>query len=298
MNARDYAILFSTEPDGELRGGWQSGVLRQRAKTIRAGEMLYCESYPIWDTAAGREARKKLGELKRRGSTEAQKRLNIRNAKKKIIRKINANFGVNDLLCTFTYPDGGQPGNEDEAIRNMRNFVRRIRTLCRHKELPDRKYIYITETTSSAARGTRYHHHMILTGEGLTREKVETCWYGVHKGISNTRRYQDQEAGMTGFVMYMLKGIGADKGQQIVGRRKWSCSKNLTPPKETTADKKISRRRVEQIARDIENRDTAKEIFEKLYPGYRFVEIEVRTSEFVTGAYIYATMKRIRNRTG
>ena len=42
-----------------------------------------------------------------------------------------------------------------------------------------------------------------------------------------------------------------------------------------------------------EARYAAAEIFEKVYPGYRLVEEpEVRVSDYVPGAFIYARMRR------
>ena len=297
MDIRDCEVLFNTTPKDEMQAGWLSGVLRQRAKTIKAGEMLYVDSYPIWDTATTIAAKKHLAELKRKGTTEAQRNLNIRNAEKKLVRKVNANFGKDDLLCTFTYHPDSQPKDEAEASKNIRNFNRRVRRLCMQMHLPAPKYIYVTEITHSSKYGTRFHHHLIISGKGLIREDVEELWIKAHNGYCNTRRYQAQETCLTGFAKYMLKGLKANKdnGQQLVCKRSWNCSKNLIEPKVTIADKKISLRRVNQIARNIENLDTAKEIFEKLYPKYHFVTIEVHTSSFVAGAYIYVTMRKRSN---
>lgn len=294
MNIRDYEVLFDTTLNDTMQPSWQSGVLRQRAKTTKAGEMLYVDSYPIWDTATSRAAKKRLGEFKRKGTTDAQRKLNIHNAKKKLILKINANFGEGDLLSTLTYPPHSQPKNEKEAVKNIRNFNRRFRRLCKRKELPEPRYVYVTEKTHSSKIGTCYHHHVILTGNGLTREEVENCWVSVHGGLCNTRRYQDQETCLTGYAKYMLKSLGASKStdQQLSGKRSWNCSKNLLEPKVSVADKKISLRRVDQIARNVENPDTAKTIFEKLYPEYQFINIEVRASSFVAGAYIYVIMRK------
>ena len=56
------------------------------------------------------------------------------------------------------------------------------------------------------------------------------------------------------------------------------------------SSRKISRRRAAQIAADVQA--NAREIFEKIYPGYTLQEAEVKYSDFVAGAYIYARMRR------
>ena len=57
------------------------------------------------------------------------------------------------------------------------------------------------------------------------------------------------------------------------------------------ADHKISRRKVERLA--AEARYAAAEIFEKANAGFRLVEEpEIKLSDYVPGAYIYARMRR------
>ena len=53
-----------------------------------------------------------------------------------------------------------------------------------------KRQIYITERTESAAYGVRWHHHVIMSGDGLTREEIEEKWTKRHGGFCNTRRAQ------------------------------------------------------------------------------------------------------------
>ena len=70
-------------------------------------------------------------------------------------------------------------------------------------------------------------------------------------------------------------------------------ARGLIIPQPTEADKKISRRRVEKIAQDIRrDPDLARLHVEACYPGYEVLEMQVKTSEWVTGAYVYAVMCR------
>ncbi len=52
----------------------------------------------------------------------------------------------------------------------------------------------------------------------------------------------------------------------------------------------MTRRRAEKIATE---EVCAQETFEKMYKGYKFNDIEVKYSHFVSGAYLYVRMKRI-----
>ena len=58
------------------------------------------------------------------------------------------------------------------------------------------------------------------------------------------------------------------------------------------SDRKISRRRAAMIARDVQYR--GREILEQIYPGYRLESCEVKFSNFVSGAYIYARLRKIK----
>ena len=72
----------------------------------------------------------------------------------------------------------------------MMNRVKRMRS---RRGLPALRYIYITERTESAAYGVRWHHHVIMSGDGLTREEIEEKWTKRHGGFCNTRRAQPTE---------------------------------------------------------------------------------------------------------
>lgn len=302
MLERDVQILMDTTPDGRMDPGWQSGVMLQRTKTIKAGRHLYVDCYPIWDTRRERDAREKAQQIRQR-SKETMDKLNARNAQRKLEVLINANFGPGDLLVTCTYLSGQGPESRERAAKDASNMIARLKRIYARlgKEL---KYIYVTEVQHSR-KGDRYHHHMILSA-GPSREQVEECWQGRRKkayagrGLCNTRRAQHMPEGLTGWAKYITKSAaGYGKGQTVATTRKWCASKNLKRPEPTVADKKISRRKVERIARDmtVDQRET-RAVLEKLYPGYELLECRVRTSEWVTGAYISVIMSRKEENRG
>ena len=306
MKESDIRLLMEISPDRELRPGWQRGVEIQRTRTIKAGSLLYCSSYPIWDTAARRDAEAKLTKAKeRKGTTDAQRRLNARKAEEKLVQIINANFGAGDHLVTCTYAAGKEPDSFPAAQRNMRNYLARVKRLCKRRGMEDPQYVYVTEVTSSNRWGTRYHHHMVMRC-GLSREEVETLWTKTH-GICNTKQAQRLKEGLTGWAKYIAKqvcsingGKGSSSGgavpsgtEGVATRHRWAASKGLIIPQATEADKKISRRRVEKIAQDIQrDPDMARLHLEACYPGYEVLEMTVKTSEWITGAYVRAVMCR------
>lgn len=314
-SAEKYAFLFDRENREELL---MKGVGNQRVKTVRAGELLYIASFPIWNTRAQAEQAKNAPR-----NAEAVRWVNVRNRRTRFEQIVHANFGRDDYYFTATYtesPKGNrrldedyyrdEPKDEIEAQSNVRKFIRALRALVRRKggEVKKLKYLYVTEETYTrhpdpAYDRARYHHHMLITrevgnGVSLTRDEIEQLWQDMPFASGRVRcdRLQpDTNNGLSAVAQYLVK---QEKGETLVtekGARKnqhrYAGSKNLKKPKPTVADHKISKRRVQHLATDV--RANAKDIFESLYPGYKLCEEPtVRTSDYVEGAYIYAKMIR------
>ena len=296
-SAADCLVLFDTSVEGRLTEGWASGALMQRTKTTKAGPMVYVECYPVWEAKTAREAK---SEAKKERHRRAQEKLNEKNAAKRLVRLVNENFGAGDLILTLEYPKEKGPADEAQAMRDVQNYLRRIKGLRDKKGLPPMKYVYVVEETHSAQYGVRYHHHVIMSG-GITRDEAEAKWLGKHGGYCNARSAQPDEKHLTGFAHYLTRGKGGrsmekdgKNPQMRAMRRRWNCSKNLTDPDEraTTADKKISVRKAGRIAEAMDNFDRAREIFEKLYPDCKLLEITARRSKWTTGVYICAELRR------
>lgn len=270
-----YAYLFDTPCDGIAGSAAQAlrheHVYRYRTKTIRSGNVLECEIYPIWNTRS--EARTAKAHITR----EAQRKMNERNARKTLTRKINANFDENDLCITLTYK--GTVPDEQQARKDIRNYMRRVREYRRRNDMPDLKYVYVVEFENGdgGRKKKRVHHHVIMSG--MDRDEAERIW---GKGYANTRRLQPDAYGLEALARYIVK--------DPTGSKRWCASRNLKEPKITTADTKISRRKVEAMALDFE--EAAPAIFSKAYPDYAYLDCAVNRSEFVAGAYIYARMHR------
>ena len=288
-------MLFDTSTGGRLEPGWEAGVLHQRTRTIKAGQMVYVECFPVWDTRTASRAR---SEAAKEAHRAAQMRMDEKNARKKLIRKVNANFGAGDLFMTCEYRPGGQPEDEKRAQRDIQNYLRRVKTIRERRGLPELRYIYVTERTQSKAYGVRFHHHVIMSGDGVTRNEMEAAWIKKHGGLCNSRHTQPQEKGLAGLACYLIANKQERKPEQDgknpqrrTGRRRWNCSKNLIEPAESVADRKISIRKAGQIA--VAVLEEAGKIFAKLYPDCRLIECEVKRSPWAAGVYISAELRRI-----
>ena len=93
-----------------------------REKRIYSGKMLEVEIYPI-----SLKEKRKSRSKKRKESKIKQKNLNEKNAKKHLVRLLNTNFTDKDISLTLTYDNKNLPKNEDEARRDVVNYIRRLK---------------------------------------------------------------------------------------------------------------------------------------------------------------------------
>lgn len=295
-----YEILYDLQ-SGEYGESAIGGI---RTKIIRAGETLEVESFPLLRIVPEGARTEK----KRRGTSTAQARLNLNNARKRMRRLAETNFTAKDLVLhpTFDYgtvdtgmanvddmvqewEEAGYPMDDRAARRMMKNFIARIRRLIKRRGSdPGKfKYIYVIESTKEPREGEfnplppRYHYHMIISSmDGLiSAADMQYLWqYGYSKAEPLDFRFN----GLEGLCKYITK--------QRRFTRRWAHSQNLQEPEVTVSDRKISRRRAAAIAADV--RQNGREILERIYPGYSLEECEAKYSDFVAGAYIYARMRR------
>lgn len=293
VREKDVRLLMEISPERECLVHLMRGVELQRTKTIKAGKLLWCKSYPVWDTVAKKTAEGIL-QTKRdnKGTREAQKSLNARNAADKLVQLVNNNFHPGDIIITCTYASDRQPADLTAANRNMRNFVARLRRYCERKASPAPSYIYVTEILDKK-RGTEYHHHMILKAD-ITRDEAEMLWERGGHGHANTKIAKKLPDGLIRIARYMAKQVcSAASSDAYAARHRWCASKGLKVAGATEADRKISRGRVARIAEEMrEDPVVARAHLQRCYPGYEVLEIDVRTSCWVSGAYVSAVLVR------
>ncbi|MEK4425142.1 rolling circle replication-associated protein [Solibacillus sp. FSL K6-1523] len=279
-NYEDYFVIdesnFTDSVEERIEKLRDKQVSKYRVKTIRSGPMLECEIYPIQICSPGGKRSQKKKVIR-----QAQSNLNDKNAKKQLIRLVNTNFTKRDIWITLTYKDGRLPADLEQAKKDMQNYIRRLKRHIKKYDLPELKYVYVTEyQDADNKKEKRVHHHMICNF--ADRDIAEELWNG--GGRTQTRRLQPDDFGLEGLARYIAK----EKSESTIKR--YTPSRNLQQPKITIADSKVTRRRAEKIATE---ENMAQEIFEKLYAGYSFKDMEVKYSNYVAGAYIYVRMKHI-----
>lgn len=283
----DYADLFTSDSnmtsetfEERIEKLRDKKIVRYDVKTIKSGEILECEIYPIWDAPAGE--REKL----RKASRPAQERLNDRNAQKHLVRMVNTNFTKQDIWITLTYADDKIPTSREQAKKDMQNYIRRLKRYIKKHGLHELKYVYVTEHDGDKTK--RVHHHMIMNFRD--RDVAEELWYGGAR--KKSERLEPNEFGLEGLTRYIMKERKKkkDKQQEQAKSKTYTVSRNLDQPTVTVSKSKITRRRAEKIATE---ENLAPELFEKLYKNYAYNDMKVKYSPYVSGAYIYVRMRLI-----
>jgi hypothetical protein len=212
---------------------------------------------------------------RKRETSPSQSNLNDKNARRYLIRLANINFGKGDIWATFGWNNDCIPGSTEEAKKDVVNFIRRINRRRKKIGLDNAKYIYII----AVDKYTRPHFHILLSGDGMDRDEIETLWGKCDR--PNTRRITpDDDFLITGLATYIT--------QNPHGTKRWCPSKNLKKPDEPKRSySKFSRRKVEGM---VKNNDALRAEMEKAYEGYKFLDAEVKYNGVNAAFYIYCRM--------
>ena len=282
-----WQFLFDT-PSGQLgENAFENlrhgNVFRYKVRKITCGDTVEIEMFPIYrDYKQEAKRAAKVNPTK-----EAQENVNKRNAIKTAVRQVNANFVKDDYHITLTYRGDEPLPDEKQAQKHMQNYIRRVRHYLNKNGIKDKrgradlKYFYVIEFADGDGRKKRIHHHIIMNA-AAPREALKALWAHGRAGVDEL---EPEKGSLKGLVLYILK---QDAKTKITKR--WQASRNLKPYTSMSENKhKISRRQAELLATDV--KEAAPAIFGKAYPDLVLDgDPEVKTSEFVAGAYIYATL--------
>lgn len=189
--------------------------MAKKLKTIRAGSLvkkvLYTAPEPR-DNYKQRAAKSKM-------TTDARKRMNDKTAKGNLELIMAANFGPMDLVVCLSYRDEYLPKTRDDAIRNMKKFIRLLR-LASEREGKQLKYVWVTESNHGDGR---YHHHMMCNQISQNDiELISSLWrYGDNPNIQHVK---DRDFDV--WAQYFAKE-GCDRP---LGKKMWRSSKGLKKP--------------------------------------------------------------------
>ena len=114
-------------------------------------------------------ARIKSAEQKRKAkgnpTSEAVKKINLKNAVRILTAKLNHNFGKGDYHIVLTYKE---LVTVSDAKKNLDNFLRNLRGYCKKKDI-EFKWVAVTEY-----KHKRVHHHLVVKGPSI--EVIDKFW--------------------------------------------------------------------------------------------------------------------------
>lgn len=154
---------------------------------------------------------------------------NARQAVRKLVRKLNANFRPGDLHTILTYdPKEGRPDPERarEIVRRFQQLVRKEYKL-RGEEY---KYILVTEY-----KRTAIHHHLVTNnindGTVTSKDIIRRCWRAA--GGTGRPKYVDldETGSYERLAAYLIKETSKTYAEDGGWKQRYSCSRNLINPK-------------------------------------------------------------------
>ncbi len=282
-----------------------------KEKRISSGKLFEFDIFHCWSDGRAMPTRA----AKQKRSTAEQEKYNKNQAVKKAIHLINSNFDNNDIFMSPTYEPDKAPQNEEEARRDLVNYLRRVKTRRASElkkvikalaELPDKKslekqrkqlevqkskleapfkYLYVIEK-ETYKRGplkgrANWHFHLVFTG-GIDRTELEEMW---PNGLRcNAKRFQPEKFGPESLAKYMSK--------DPQGSKRFVCSRNLDRTSITKPKVKDSRLTPGKVARIAQDRVEDRAFWEKKFKGYRFIRCYSRYNEHNGQWYISVIMYR------
>lgn len=198
-------------------------------KTKDFGQWREVENFilcPMYGKTSARGAREK-------STSKSCQKINDKHAVERVEDKIKANFTVQDWFITLGY--AAQPPNEEQAVKDIGNFIRRLKTLY-SKNNVELKYL---KTIEQGSRSHKWHAHMIIP-KGIPIEDIERCWG--HGDIFPRRLWSDGNNSRDGdrlnvhnLAEYFVgtKKHGKASGERPKDKKRYSFSRNCREPKIT-----------------------------------------------------------------
>ena len=214
---------------------------------------------------------------RRSGTTETQKRRNLKRQEYYLGLLLDENFYLyQDALLTLGWRKDERPTETREMQDAVRRFIRALRPKYKAAGL-ELKYVYTLEIGPRGAR----HVHMVINHSGTMQAEIMKAWKGA---APNIRPLYGNDAGEREFsklAEYLMKDA-CTSGSEKLGKRHYTPSQNLRKPRIT-----------KQVV-------LASTFSEKLRPrkGYHLDERSVRSGVHEETGRAYMEYRYIRNREG
>lgn len=233
---------------------------------------------------------------KEKATSLVQANYNHKWSKRHFLQKVNANFTENDLHLTLPYFIRRLPKTLEDAERDLDNYLRRVNYLRAKRGYPPAKVMAVTEWQEPDDNGksVRFHHHVIISGDGLTRDELEALWSdGRQKNIFERKRCGWANADRLHFDQDSLEALAKYLMKYPRRKKRWRQSVGLRQPvRPRPNDGRYTRTKVARLARE---RVDDTDFWNRQYPGWELNGPQVVAKYHEeTGWHMYLRMRRIR----
>ena len=212
---------------------------------------------------------------------EEQKKINSKNAERKLRLLLNENFQDGDLHIDFGYvrKKGMEYRTRGEMRKDADIFLRELRKVYKAAGYV-LKYIHVMEIGEKGAR----HHHLVINRPGIDTKQIQACWKKAYEGNSKIHFSPlDTEGDYSKLAAYLIKYTDRTLGtEEALQGKRWNRSKNLVMP--------------EPEYRIVRDRNTYYNE-PKPYKGYYIVkdsiEVGTHSPEFYGYGYLHYRMVRL-----
>lgn len=194
-------------------------------RTTRAGKTIEVEYF--YTSRLNKKGAKRKDKVK--PTPEAQKRVNTKQAERKLRLLMNANFAYGDyhLVLDYIRHKGEPDRTREEMKKDIQVFLRECRKLYKKAGLEFR-YIHVMEIGKKGAR----HHHLVVNR--IDTNLLQQAWYKAYEGHNRVKVFPLDDSGQYGdlaayFIKYTDRHIQDTPEQRLQGKR-WAASKNLVHP--------------------------------------------------------------------
>lgn len=295
----------------------------QREKLTLSGPLLEADFYPVFSDGRAWPTRKP----KSKPTTAEMMKYNRTVAMKKLVRLVNANFTPDDYYMHPTYIQAYAPQNEEEARRDIKNFLRRVKTrraseakkLRRERD----KINGFGAALQIAGMNESFYGNVVTEQFSKLTAKIrkleeplkyiyviekQTYKTGKNKGRVNWHFHLFLTGGLddrtlegmwkhgvrTNCDNFQPETFGPEAAAKYMskdpqGSRRFVCSKNLKKPREKIRDGRVTARGVERMATQ---RVDDREFWGSRYRGYRFLKCYARFNDYNKQWYVSAVMYR------
>ena len=193
--------------------------MKKRKKVVKAGSLVYA----VISTPPMPRDSEHVRVAKSKATSQARKALNLKSAYRRLEMLLACNFTSQDLHLILTYNDKYLPNERNNAVKNVRKFLKKLRKLRKSRGL-ELKYVYVTEGKHG---DKRFHHHIIINSTKRDIDDIKALWkYGsVDIEYIGEREYSD-------LAKYITKESVDGKP---VNAQMWTPSKNLKKPEVTVS---------------------------------------------------------------